>query len=232
MLRLTNVFCSASWIWLVASDNGFALSLYPKPKDACANPTTGLHSTNCGSSHVPHVRCKPEGIRPGGKWWRVYGVQPTQTVSKHTHTCIQELELDFKGQRTKLIFCSIYKIQKHFSLLQCFFLWIRLLAEHLDATLAYSATLITLPVCCHVQSVEYLLPSESVRFSSTLINSRLLDACAVSAHTFFLNPILSFIDFSQDLEKKIEITEIYLNSVLIWKLLPTRFTLIQLQLAV
>ena len=48
------------------------------------NPTAGLHSTNCGSSHVPHVRCKPEGIRSGENWWRVYDVQLTQTVSKHT----------------------------------------------------------------------------------------------------------------------------------------------------
>ena len=135
--------------------------------------TTGLHSTNCGSSHVPHVRCKPEGIRPRGTWWRVCGVQPTQTVSKHTRIHKQTFKnsslTSGDSVRINFLFIYIQSIQ-NFSLSSVFLLVNPLVAEQPDATLAYSATLITLPVCCHCSRwSSCCLPSGT--FFLTLINS-------------------------------------------------------------
>ena len=74
-------------VWLVASDNGFTCH-YGQSRKALLqeNSTTSLQSTNCGSIHVSHVCCKPEGIRPGGTQWKAYDLQLIQNVSKHAHT--------------------------------------------------------------------------------------------------------------------------------------------------
>ena len=70
--------------WLAASENGFTCHYGRSQRTPVReNPTTGLYSTNRGSSHVPHVWCKPEGIRPGGTWWIVYGFQPTHTYIRY-----------------------------------------------------------------------------------------------------------------------------------------------------
>ncbi|CAH8498514.1 unnamed protein product, partial [Dicrocoelium dendriticum] len=53
--------------WLAASGFGFACHC-GKPQDACAYRGTmdGLRCTTHSSNHIPHIQCKPEGIRPGG----------------------------------------------------------------------------------------------------------------------------------------------------------------------
>ena len=89
------------------------------PQLACTSPTV-VPATYLISS------VNPRKIRPRGTWWRVYRVQPTQTVSKHTHlqtACVQQLKLDLKGHSVQINFLFMYiQSMQNFSLLQCFFL--------------------------------------------------------------------------------------------------------------
>ena len=127
------------------------------------NTTAGLHSTNWGSSHVPHVRCKPERIIRGGTWWRVYSVQRTQAVSKHTHTHtnIQELEPDIRVQLVNQFSFRIYTKYTKFLASSVFPLVNSLVTEQPDVTLAYWATLVTPTVCCYCSRLSSCcLPSD------------------------------------------------------------------------
>ena len=58
----------SEWQGLASSDKGFAYhSGRSQRMPVWENLKAGLHSTNCGSSHVPHVRCQSEAIKPGGQ---------------------------------------------------------------------------------------------------------------------------------------------------------------------
>ena len=212
----------------MASDDGFTChSDRSQRTPVWENPTAGLHSTNCGCSQVTHVRYKPEGIKSGGTWWRVFRVQPTHTVSMHTHMHTFKYT-SLKWRDSLWINFSFVRIQgiQNFSLLQCFFLWTQLLPNSPMRLLHIRSH--SLHYQLAVPAVGWGVAAFTAACFSLLWSIRNCWCLGVPAHTVFPHSILSFVDFSQDLEK---ITQIYLHSVLIPKLLMTQFTLIHLQLA-